>query len=157
MSAKASQRTLVLIKPDAIQRGLSGAVISRLEGRGLRIVAMKMLHMDEAMAQRHYAVHEGKAFFKGLVEFITSSPIIAIVFEGQDAVEVVRRTMGETDPVKAQPGTIRGDYALDIGHNLVHGSDSLETAGKEIALFFNPGEILGYKRQIDAWIVGGQP
>lgn len=152
MATKPTQRTLVLIKPDAVQRGLAGAIIGRLEGRGLRIVGMKMLQMDEALASRHYAVHEGKAFFKGLVEFITSSPIIAIVFEGQNAVEAVRRAMGETDPAKAQPGTIRGDYALDIGHNLVHGSDSLETAEKEIALFFRPEEILSYKRDIDAWI-----
>ena len=143
------ERSLVLVKPDAMQRGLAGVIISRLERRGLKIVAMKMLQMDKALAQRHYAIHQGKAFFNDLVEFITSSPIITAVFEGEKAVEAIRQTMGETDPAKASPGTIRGDFGLDIGHNLVHGSDSTENAEKEISLFFSPKEILDYPKEID--------
>jgi len=143
------ERSLVLVKPDAMQRGLAGVIISRLERRGLKIVAMKMLQMDKALAQRHYAIHQGKAFFNDLVEFITSSPIITAVFEGEKAVEAIRQTMGETDPAKASPGTIRGDFGLDIGHNLVHGSDSTENAEKEISLFFSPEEILSYAKEID--------
>jgi nucleoside-diphosphate kinase len=135
------ERSLVLIKPDAMQRGLVGIIISRLERRGLKVVAMKMLQMGKALAQRHYAVHQGKAFFNDLVKFITSSPIIAVVFEGEKAIEAVRQTMGITDPVKASPGSIRGDFGLDIQQNLVHGSDSAESADKEISLFFTPGEI----------------
>jgi nucleoside-diphosphate kinase len=146
------ERSLVLIKPDAIQRGLAGEIISRLEKKGLKIVAMKMLHMDKTLAQRHYAIHKGKAFFEDLVNFITSSPLIAIVFQGKNAVEVIRQMMGETDPAKAQPGTIRGDFGTDIGHNLVHGSDSLENASKEINLFFSAEEILNYDRELDTWI-----
>jgi len=134
------QRTLVLLKPDALERGLVGEIVSRLEGQGLKIVAMKMLWMDEALANRHYAIHRDKPFFGGLVNFITSSPIIAAVFEGEDAVEVVRRAMGETDPAIARPGTIRGDLAQDIERNLVHGSDSVETAKREIDLFFSNAE-----------------
>jgi len=143
------ERSLVLVKPDAMQRGLAGVIISRLERRGLKIVAIKMLQMDKALAQRHYAIHQGKAFFNDLVEFITSSPIIAAVFEGEKAVEAIRQTMGETDPAKASPGTIRGDFGLDIGHNLVHGSDSTENAEKEISLFFSPEEILSCTKEID--------
>jgi nucleoside-diphosphate kinase len=146
------ERSLVLIKPDAIQRGLAAEIISRLENRGLKIVAMKMLHMDKDLAQRHYAIHKGKTFFDDLVSFITSSPLIAIVFQGKNAVEVIRQMMGETDPVKAQPGTIRGDFGIDIGHNLIHGSDSLENASKEIDLFFSANEIFTYDRELDTWI-----
>ncbi len=138
------KQTLVLLKPDALERGLVGEIISRLEGQGLKIVAMKMIWVDGALAKRHYAVHEGKPFFEGLVEFITSRPIIAAIFEGEDAVAVVRSAMGETDPARAAPGTIRGDLAQDIGRNLIHGSDSEETAGKEIDLFFSKSEILNY-------------
>ena len=130
------QRTLVLVKPDGFRRHLTGEIISRLERKGLNIAAMRMLQMDKALAKRHYAVHDGKPFFAGLVDFITSGPIVAIVIEGEKAVEVVRKLMGETDPVKAAPGTIRGDYGLDISENLIHGSDSEENAQKEIALFF---------------------
>jgi nucleoside-diphosphate kinase len=146
------ERSLVLIKPDAIQRGLAGEIISRLEGKGLKIVAMKMLHMDKNLAQRHYAIHKGKAFFDDLVSFITSSPLIAIVFQGKNAVEVIRQMMGETDPAKAHSGTIRGDFGIDIGHNLVHGSDSLENASMEIDLFFSAEEIFNYDRELDKWI-----
>ena len=146
------ERSLVLIKPDAVQRGLAGEIISRLEKKGLKIVAMKMLHMDKNLAQRHYAIHKGKAFFDALVNFITSSPVIAIVFQGKNAVEIIRQMMGETDPAKAYRGTIRGDFGIDIGHNLVHGSDSLENASKEIDLFFSAEEIFNYERELDTWI-----
>lgn len=140
------ERTLVLIKPDAVQRWLVGTIISRLEGRGLKIIAMKMLQMGEGSAEELYAVHRGKPFFEGLVNFITSSPIIAVVFEGPGAIEVVRCSMGETDPAQAAPGTIRGDFALDVRHNLIHGSDSVEAAEQEISLFFSAEELLSYER-----------
>lgn len=146
------ERTLVLIKPDAVQRALVGNIISRLERTGLKLVALKMLHMDREMGERHYAIHRGKPFFEGLVSFITSSPLIAAIFEGTSAVEVVRKTMGATDPVKAAQGTIRGDLALDIGRNVVHGSDSVENAEQEISLFFSPEEIVNYERQVEKWI-----
>lgn len=146
------ERSLVIIKPDALQRGLAGEIISRLEKKGLKIVGMKMLHMDRNRAQRHYAIHKGKAFFNNLVDFITSSPIIAIVFQGKNAVGIIRQTMGETDPAKASSGTIRGDLGIEIGHNLVHGSDSLENASGEIDLFFSADEIVNYDRELDRWI-----
>ena len=146
------ERSLVLIKPDAVQRGIAGTIIARFERRGLRIVAMKMIQMDKALAQRHYAVHQNKPFFNDLVKFITSSPIIAAVFEGKNAVEVIRQTMGETNSAKASPGTIRGDYGIDLQYNLVHGSDSLENASKEIDLFFSAEEIFNYGRELDTWI-----
>ena len=146
------ERTLVLVKPDGVQRGLVGDIISRFERTGLKLVGLKMVQMDKQMAGKHYAIHQGKPFFDGLVSFITSSPLIAAVFEGESAVEVVRKTMGATDPVKAAPGTIRGDLALDISRNVVHGSDSLENAQKEIELFFSAKEILSYKREVEPWI-----
>jgi nucleoside-diphosphate kinase len=146
------ERSLVFIKPDAVQRGLAGEIISRLEKKGLKIVAMKMLHMDKNLAQRHYTIHIGKIFFDDLVNFITSSPVIAIIFQGKNAVEIIRQMMGETDPAKARSGTIRGDFGVDIGHNLVHGSDSLENAVKEIDLFFSEEEIFNYDRELDTWI-----
>ena len=146
------EQTLVIIKPDGVQRGLIGTIISRLENRGLKIVAMKMIQMDEALARKHYAVHQGKPFFEGLVKYITSGPVVVMVVEGTRAIEIVRRTMGATNPADAAPGTIRADFALEIGRNLVHGSDSPETAEKEIALFFEPSEILSYSRDTDRWI-----
>lgn len=146
------ERTLVLIKPDAMQRGLAGEIISRLERRGLRIVALRLLQMDEALARRHYAQHEGKSFFEPLVRYITSSPIIAAVFEGTGAVEATRQTMGATNPLQAAPGSIRADFALEIGRNLVHGSDSVEAAEREIALFFNEGDIVSWPRSVDPWV-----
>ena len=146
------ERSLVLIKPDAMQRALAGQIISRLERKGLKIIAVKMLHMDRNLARRHYAIHEGKAFFDDLVSFITSSPLIAIVFQGENAVQIIRQMMGETDPAKAASGTIRGDFGIDAGHNLVHGSDSPENASKEIDLFFSAEEIFDYDREVDTWI-----
>ena len=126
------QKTLVLLKPDALQRCLVGEIISRIERRGLKIVAMKMLHMDKGLAQRHYAVHKEKPFFNDLVNYIISGPIIAAVFEGENAIQVIRKTMGATDPAKAEAGTIRADFGLDIEHNSVHGSDSPQTAATEM-------------------------
>ena len=138
------ERSLVLIKPDAIQRGLAGTIISRLEKRGLKLVALKIFHLDKALAKRHYAIHAGKPFFKGLVNYISSAPIIAAIFEGVGAVEVIRKLMGATDPAQAEAGTIRGDFGLDIERNTIHGSDSVETAEEEIRLFFSENEIFSY-------------
>ncbi|MBM4461969.1 MAG: nucleoside-diphosphate kinase [Chloroflexi bacterium] len=137
------ERTLVFVKPDGVQRRLVGEIISRLERKGLKIVALKMLRMDRAMAERHYGIHRDKPFFSSLVDFITSGPIVAAVVEGRQAVDVVRRLMGETDPLKAAPGTIRGDLGMEVQENLIHGSDSEENARKEISLFFSDKEIIG--------------
>jgi nucleoside-diphosphate kinase len=145
-------RSLVLIKPDAIQRALAGQIISRLESKGLKIVAAKMLHVDKNLAERHYAIHKGKPFFDDLVSFIVSSPLIAIVFQGENALQIIRQMMGDTDPARAPSGTIRGDFGIDIGHNLVHGSDSPENACKEIDLFFSAEEIFDYDRALDTWV-----
>ena len=135
------EKSLVLIKPDAMKRGLAGPIIGRLEKMEFKLVAIKMIHMDRALAQRHYAVHRDKPFFARLVDYITSSPIIAAVFEGEGAVAAIRKAMGATDPTKADEGTIRSDFGLDIERNAVHGSDSVETAEKEIRLFFSGDEI----------------
>ena len=138
------EMSLVLIKPDAMQKRLAGVIISHLESQGLKLAAIKMLHMDKALAERHYAIHADKPFFKDLVEYITSTPVIAAVFEAEGAVEKIRKIMGATDPSKAEPGTIRKDFGLDIQRNAVHGSDSTETAEKEIRLFFTEDEIFNY-------------
>jgi nucleoside-diphosphate kinase len=139
------ERTPVLVKPDAVQRGLNGAIIDRLEKTGLKLVALKMLHLSKDMAGKHYAVHAGKPFFAGLIDYITSAPIIAIVFEGDKAVEVARKTMGATDPAKAEKGTIRGDFGENIERNSVHGSDSPQNAEIEIKLFFSGFEQFDYQ------------
>jgi nucleoside-diphosphate kinase len=141
------ERSLVLIKPDAMHTGLSGSIISRLEKLGLRVIALKMLHMDKALAKRHYAVHKGKPFFESLVNYITSAPIIAAVFEGEGAVGVIRKAMGATDPAKAESGTIRADFGLNVERNAIHGSDSVETAEKEIKLFFAEDEIFSEEKR----------
>lgn len=138
------ERSLVLIKPDAMQRNLGGAIIGRLEGQGLNMVALKMLHLDEALARRHYAIHADKPFFEELISYITSTPIIAAVFAGEGAVAAIRRIMGSTDPAKAEAGTIRADFGLDIQQNAVHGSDSVETAEEEVNRFFSGEEIFDY-------------
>ncbi|HUV57082.1 MAG TPA: nucleoside-diphosphate kinase [Dehalococcoidales bacterium] len=138
------EKSLVLIKPDAMHRKLAGTIIARLEEQGLKLVAAKMLHMDKALARRHYAIHASKPFFNNLVSYITSAPIIALVFEGEKAIELIRKIMGATDPAKAETGTIRGDFGLDIEHNTVHGSDAVETAEEEIKLFFSDKEIFSY-------------
>lgn len=146
------EQTLVIIKPDAVQRGLIGEIVGRLERRGLRIVAMKMMQISPQLAERHYAVHKGKPFYAGLIRYITSAPVVVMVLEGNGAIDIVRRTMGATNPADAAPGTIRADFGLEIGRNLVHGSDSPETAAFEIPLFFTQEEILSYPRDTDRWI-----
>jgi nucleoside-diphosphate kinase len=146
------ERTLVIVKPDGVQRGLVGPIITRLEQRGLRIVGLKLMQVTPELARRHYAIHEGKPFFDGLIRYITSAPVVVMVVEGKKAIETVRATMGATNPVAAAPGTIRADYALEIGRNLVHGSDGPETAKTEVALFFKPEELLEYARDTDKWI-----
>jgi nucleoside-diphosphate kinase len=146
------ERTLVLLKPDAVQRQLAGRIIARFEERGLKIVGLKLMALDRELAERHYAIHRDKPFFDGLIEFITSSPLVAMVLEGPGAIAMVRTTVGATRPEQAAPGTIRGDLAMVTAQNLVHASDSAETAEMELALWFAPGEILPYERDIDRWV-----
>jgi nucleoside-diphosphate kinase len=146
------QRTLVLVKPDGVQRGLIGVIIGRLERRGLKLVALKMMRITTEVAARHYAEHQAKPFYDGLIAFITSGPVVAMIWDGREAVTVVRSLIGATDPLTASPGTIRGDLALDLGMNLIHGSDSDARAETEIALFFNAGELHDYERTADRWI-----
>lgn len=148
------ERTLVLIKPDGIQRGLSGKIITRLEDRGLKLIASKFIWVDRAFAEKHYAVHKGKPFFEGLINYITSSPLMAMVWEGPQAVAAVRQTMGATKPTEAAPGTIRHDFALEMGRNLTHASDSPENAEIEINLWFSQSEIFPWNRSSDEWISG---
>jgi nucleoside-diphosphate kinase len=149
-----TQRTLIIVKPDAVQRALAGAILSRFETKGLRMVALKLMKIDRALAERHYAVHQGKPFYEGLVAFITSGPVIVGVLEGPDAIEAARNVMGATNPVTADPGSIRGQFALEIGQNLIHGSDAPDTAAYEIGLYFQPDEIVEYSRAVDPWISG---
>ena len=146
------ERTLVLVKPDGVQRGLVGEVIRRLERRGLKLVGMKLMQVDDALARQHYGEHVDRPFFAGLGDFITSSPVVAMAWEAENAVEAVRNTMGQTNPTASPPGTIRGDLGLDIGRNLVHGSDSPESAMRELTLFFTGAELLDYSRANDSWI-----
>ncbi len=149
-----TQRTLIIVKPDAVQRALAGAILSRFETKGLRIAALKLMKIDRPLAERHYAVHQGKPFYEGLVNFITSGPVLVGVLEGPDAIEATRNLMGGTNPVMAAPGSIRGTYALEIGQNLIHGSDAPDTAEYEIGLYFQPDEIVEYTRAVDPWISG---
>src|SRR3954468_22209129 len=146
------ERTLVLVKPDGMQRGLAGEIIHRLERRGLRIAGLKLLQVDRALAERHYGEHVGKPFYEGLVSYITACPIIAIAFEGTSAVEAVRNTVGKTNPRDAAAGTIRGDYGLEIGRNLIHASDSTDSAAREVSLFFEASELQDYERAVDKWV-----
>jgi nucleoside-diphosphate kinase len=148
------ERTFVMAKPDAVQRGLVGEIVSRLEDRGLKLVAGKFMRIDEELAHEHYGEHEGKPFFEGLVEFITSGPVFAMVWEGEDATRQVRQMMGTTDPAEAAPGTIRGDLGLDLGHNVVHGSDHEDPGAneREIALFFDDEELVDWERTADTWV-----
>ena len=146
------ERTLVLVKPDGVQRGLIGSIINRLEQRGLKLVGMKLMQLDDVLARQHYSEHVDRPFFGGLVDFITSAPVVAMAWESNGAVEAVRNTMGQTNPTASPPGTIRGDLGLDIGRNLVHGSDSPESAERELSLFFSDTELLDYERASDQWI-----
>jgi nucleoside-diphosphate kinase len=152
MERSSVERTLILAKPDAVQRGLVGEIVRRFERRGLQLVGMKLLNVSTALAREHYKEHVGKPFFKGLVEYITSTPVLAMVVEGPSAVEVCRTAIGATNPVAATPGSIRGDYAIQVGRNLVHGSDSLKSAKREIKLFFRAAELVNYKRSNQRWI-----
>ncbi len=149
------ERTLVLVKPDGVQRGLIGEVISRLERRGLRLSAAKFVSVDEAMAEQHYAVHKGKAFYGPLITYITSAPVMAMVWEGPNAIRAVRQTFGATSPLEADPGSLRHDFALEVGRNLVHASDSPETSQVEVSLWFTPEELLKWNRAVDPWIFEG--
>lgn len=146
------QRTLVIIKPDGVQRALSGKILARFEERGLKLIALKLVQVDTALAEKHYAVHKGKFFYEGLVSYITSSPVVVMVLEGHEAIGVVRKMVGSTRPWESEPGTIRGDYALMGLRNLIHASDAPETSESEIALWFKPDEISPYVREIDRWI-----
>ncbi len=146
------ERTLVLVKPDGVQRGLVGEVIARLERRGLRLAGAKFMQVSREMAERHYAVHQGKPFYEGLVNYIISAPVMALVWEGPNAVAAVRQTMGATRPTEAAPGTIRHDFALTIGRNLTHASDTPENGEKEVSLWFKPEELVQWQRPIDGWI-----
>ncbi len=149
------ERTLVLVKPDGVQRGLIGEVISRLERRGLKLVAAKFIQVSQELAETHYAIHKGKPFYEGLVRYITCAPVMAMVWEGPAAVAAVRQTMGATRPTEAAPGTLRHDFALSISRNLTHASDSPENGEKEVALWFKAEELTGWERSVDPWIVEG--
>ena len=146
------QRTLVIVKPDAVQRGLVGPILTRLEARGLKIVGLKLVQVSQDLASRHYAEHESKPFYPGLLGYITSAPVVVACVEGTSAVQMVRNAVGATNPLNAAPGTIRGDFALDIGRNLIHASDASETADRELALWFHDGELVAYQRDTDPWI-----
>lgn len=146
------ERTLVLVKPDGVQRGLIGEVIARLERRGLRLVAAKFLQVSRELAEAHYAIHKGKPFYDGLIAYITSAPVMAMVWEGPNAVAAVRQTMGSTRPTEAAPGTLRHDFALEIGRNLTHASDTPENGEKEVALWFRSEELVAWRRDVDRWV-----
>jgi nucleoside-diphosphate kinase len=146
------ERTLVLIKPDGVQRGLVGPILGRFEARGLKIVGLKLVQVQRALAQKHYAEHVGKPFYEGLLNYITSGPVVAFVLEGSNAVVAVRKTIGVTKSFEAEPGSIRGDFALEVGRNLVHASDGVETAQREVALWFSGAELTAWSRDTDRWI-----
>ncbi len=146
------ERTLVLVKPDGVQRGLVGEIIARLERRGLRLVGAKFMQVSLELAKTHYAIHEGKPFYEGLIAYITSSPVMAMVWEGPAAVAAVRQTMGATRPTEAAPGSVRHDFGLEVGRNLTHASDSVENGAAEVALWFTDQELVSWGRAIDPWI-----
>jgi nucleoside-diphosphate kinase len=146
------EKTLVLVKPDGVQRGLIGEIISRLERRGLRLIAAKFMEVSQGLAEEHYAIHKGKPFYEGLIRYITSAPVMAMVWEGPNGVAAVRQTMGATNPVEAAPGSVRHDYGLEIGRNLTHASDSPQNGEKEVALWFRENELVHWTRDVDPWI-----
>lgn len=146
------ERTFALLKPDAVERGLAGRILSRFEQRGLKIVGLKMMRVSRQLAESYYAEHKGKPFYEPLMSYITSGPVVAMVLEGDGAVAIVRKMMGKTNSAEAEPGTIRGDFALTIGRNVIHGSDSLESAKREIGFFFKAEELQEYKRIDEAWL-----
>src|SRR5512136_1055622 len=146
------ERTLVLVKPDGVQRGLIGEVVSRLERRGLRLVGAKFMQVSRELAETHYAIHKGKPFYDGLIEYIISAPVMAMVWEGPNAVAAIRQTMGSTRPTEAAPGSLRHDFALEVGRNLTHASDTVENGEKEVALWFKKDELVDWKREVDRWV-----
>jgi len=146
------EKTLVLVKPDAVQRGLIGEVLSRLERRGLRLIGAKFMAVSQELAETHYAIHKGKPFYDGLIRYITSAPVMAMVWEGPSAIAAVRQTMGSTRPTEAAPGSLRHDFALEVGRNLTHASDTPENGEQEVALWFKPGELVAWERSTDRWI-----
>src|SRR5512135_280149 len=146
------ERSLVLVKPDGVERGLIGEVIVRLERRGLKLVAAKFLQVSQELAETHYAIHKGKPFYNGLIDYITSAPVMAMVWEGPNAIAAIRQTMGATRPTEAAPGSVRHDFALEVGRNLTHASDSVENGANEVALWFAPNELVSWKRSNDEWI-----
>jgi nucleoside-diphosphate kinase len=146
------ERTLIIIKPDAVQRGLSGEILKRFEQRGLRVIGMKFMPISKALAEKHYDIHRERPFFSGLVEYITSAPVIVMALEGTNAIQAARNTIGATKPFEAAAGTIRGDFALEVGRNLVHGSDSVENGQIEVANFFSADELVNWSRAADPWI-----
>jgi nucleoside-diphosphate kinase len=148
------ERTFVLVKPDGVQRGLVGEIMARLEKRGLKLVAARFLAVSHELAEKHYAIHQGKPFYEGLIRYITSAPVMAMIWEGPNAVALVRQTMGATRPGEAAPGTIRHDFGMVVGRNLTHASDSAENAAVEIALWFQPEEVVDWSRPIDEWVAG---
>ena len=149
------ERSLVLVKPDGVQRGLIGEVIARLERRGLRLVAAKFMAVSQDLAETHYAIHKGKPFYEGLIAYITSAPVMTMVWEGPNAVVAIRQTMGATRPTEAAPGSLRHDFALEVGRNLTHASDTVENGEKEVALWFNPEELVDWQRAVDQWVFEG--
>ena len=146
------ERTYLMIKPDGVQRGLCGEIVSRFEKKGLKLVAMKLMVIPKEVAENHYGEHKGKPFFPSLISYITSGPVLAMVWEGEDAVSVCRNMMGKTNPKESAPGTIRGDYGMQVGMNIIHGSDSVESAEREISIFFRPEELVSYDKTIQSWI-----
>ncbi len=150
------ERTLVLVKPDGVQRGLVGTIISKFEATGMKIVGMKLMHVSDTLAQRHYAEHEGKPFYAGLVDYITAAPVVALCLEGPDAIAITRKLMGATNPSEAPPGTIRGDFGVEISRNLVHGSANEGDASREVGFFFSDEELIDYSRSNDVWIVSDE-
>lgn len=154
------EKTLIILKPDAVQRGLCGQIIARLEQKGLQLVGIKMMRISRALAEKHYEMHKGKAFYDGLLRFMTSSPVVVIALAGKDAIAIARKLMGATFGSKAEPGTIRGDFGVSNVFNLIHGSDSPESAARELTLFFGPGELIEWTPAVQGWVYDiskGQP
>jgi nucleoside-diphosphate kinase len=146
------EKSLIILKPDAVQRGLIGPILTRLEQRGLKFSGLKLMQISQELANKHYSVHQGKPFYNSLVEYITASPVVVLAVQGNDVIKIVRSTVGATKPAEASPGTIRGDFGLEIGRNLIHASDSPENGETEVNLFFQPSELLNWERNTDAWI-----
>lgn len=146
------ERSLIILKPDAVQRGLIGPILTRLEQRGLKLVGMKLMQIDETLARHHYGIHAGKPFYEGLVKYITAGPVVVIAVAGTGVIQMIRNTVGATNPANATPGTIRGDFAVEVGRNLIHASDSPENGANEVGLFFLPAELVEWSRSTDSWI-----